>query len=384
VGQPFFILSSFASLLLAFTQSSWAQEAPAREKIRQTIRTTREVLKHGLHTHYDVNQSFHRKDCGFALVHIGGSAGDRLLPFWHGEHAMQDGKFYHRTGGSREFTAKEESTMFDGATYYSQTPKARVVLVYREGIFPVQMTPAELLYMELIGYESPRAVERVPTLRGIGNPHPFDLLDVLSDDSYSIRFAEPMSDIKIIVLEKPGVERIWLDEDRGFAVVKRQRNWNDSDVPMMMIENSEFVELADGVWLPRASEIKYYAPPKTVCSGQVAIIAKLTMRELSLSPPNSLFVPNMDGVVQAIDFTLVEGEENKYRTKHVNIVDEMVGQNLAEFVRITPESLGPNPHNSTLGILGGSRLKRWVLLANLVVVIVIAAILYLRHRKAAL
>jgi hypothetical protein len=382
--RRFLIVSMLTSFLLVSARPSWPQEVPSREKMRDVIGAMREVLKHGLHTHYEVNQSLDRKDCGSALVQIGGGAdGSQLHPYWHGEHAMKDGKFYHRTGGSREaFTAEEMATMFDGATYYSHMPKSRVVILYREAPHPPgAMTPNELLYMELIGFESPTAREPVPSLRGVGNPHPYDLLEILSDDSYSMRYADQTLQSRIVVLEKPGVERIWLDENRGFAVTKRQRNWNNSDVPMMIIENSEFVELAGGAWLPRASEIKYYGRPDTACSGMVAVTAKLTMRELSHSPPDSLFVPNVEGAIQAVDLTLVPGKSNQYRTKHVNLND-FNGENLAEFVKITPASLGPSPNNNTVGLLGGSRMRRWVLLANLVLVLVILAAIFRRRRKA--
>jgi hypothetical protein len=181
------------------------------------------------------------------------------------------------------------------------------------------------------------------------------------------------------VVEKLGVERIWLDEKLGFAVTKRERNWRDSDVPMNMIENSAFTKLGENVWLPRESQISYYPFPESTCSGQVAVTARLATRELSLTPAPSLFAPNLEGIVQAHDMTMLD--DNRMTIKFVNI-HNFDGEKLTEYLRTAPESLVPNPNNGVGGPLAGGRWKKWFLLVNLIAGCVIAFVIYLRRKAA--
>jgi len=368
-----------ASVIAGVSEVACSQEVPLASAIHAEVSASRKILERGFHAEYEVSQRFSRKDCGFAFVHVGGSmAGDRLLPYWRSMHATKDARYFHRsTTDKAGFGPEDRTSVSDGENHYSVSPSVKLVSVHREGR-PHETRPVEELYMELIGFETSRW-EFLPSLRGHGNPHPFDLLQVLGDRGYSVQYEESSAGNRsqVVVLEKPGVERIWLDQKRGFVITKRERKWNNSDVTMTLIENSAFVELAENVWLPQSSRIDYYAPADSPCAGDVAVTAELSILKLSLDPPESLFYPDLDGIVQVHDIT--HGPDGSMDLKQFN-PKGVDGSQLTEYLKSAPEMLGANPNNKIGGARRPGGWRRIVLLINLLGLFIVVLVLWVRKK----
>jgi len=96
---------------------------------------------------------------------------------------------------------------------------------------------------------------------------------------------------RCIVVERPERDIIWLDTDKGFALVKRrfavqENKWG------WQVENSEFFELMPGLWMPRIGRVERYhsdkSPPAmrgTVRSIEISKLIEARFTEL----PDSFF-----------------------------------------------------------------------------------------------
>lgn len=58
---------------------------------------------------------------------------------------------------------------------------------------------------------------------------------------------ETVGEHRCVVIEIPGRDKLWLDVDRGCAVIRRERQWEGK---WTIYENSDFREFGDCIWLP--------------------------------------------------------------------------------------------------------------------------------------
>lgn len=61
------------------------------------------------------------------------------------------------------------------------------------------------------------------------------------------------------VLEYPGMDKIWLDPARAYAVRRRIYHWGPGEPRRFEIVNSDFKEFLPGLWLPQAQVVEQYA-----------------------------------------------------------------------------------------------------------------------------
>lgn len=319
-----------------------------KEEILRDVSRGREKLMEGIHVQYSVRQAVVDETARFGIVHFGSSSdGSSLLPFWHAEHAVAGDREFHRASKQpEEYEEADRVFVYDRTYYYSLLRATQVANAYLKADhnaydLPLDASPVEELYWELIGIRSRSAGKgngRV-TLAGNNNV-PFDLLDVLKDDSYVLKSNSDVSDGELIEIECAGVDKISLNAAFGFAITKRDRNWADSDKPMMKLENSDFEQVADNAWIPRKSEITYFPKPDNDRAGSEAVVAKLTVDLISRNPPDSLFVPDVTQIIQVMDLT--HHADGKVSVKPV-FINELAGKNLSDFLQTARRSVGPAP-----------------------------------------
>src|SRR6185503_4163242 len=77
------------------------------------------------------------------------------------------------------------------------------------------------------------------------------LLDLIRDPKYTVlQKEEEVFDSSCVVVDCPGLERLWLDPNKGMAV--RRRTWMDpgSSNERLSLEVEDLVSVAPGLWLP--------------------------------------------------------------------------------------------------------------------------------------
>lgn len=332
-------------LALHFAQLGLAQES--RNEISQRVRFVREQLNRGLHVQYSVNQAVADPKIRYGLVHFGSSSdGSSLIPFWHAEHAMAGSREFHRSSSaSTGYKDSDRILVFDEHYFFSLLPLTQVVGAYKKslhdvGDLPLDASPVEELYWELIGFQSRSGKKRITVS---GSTQAYDILTVLADGSYAIEAGKNASSEPTVILTKPGVERIELDPKYDYAMIHRERNWDSSDTLKIVLSNSKF-ELVDGkVWLPKESVINYYPEPENEFAGSVAVKSTLSADQISLNPPEKLLIPDLTGMIQVMD--LHHQSDGKVAIKPVFIKD-LDGSKLSEFLKEAPRGIGPNPYKS--------------------------------------
>lgn len=366
-------------LIAALHTSHFGNASESRDEIIQSVLAVRERLQGGLHVQYSVRQAVTDPRIGYGFVHFGGSAdGSALFPFWHAEHAMAGSREYHRSSSDPAgFLDTDRTIVIDDKYYYGLVPATRVVDAYEKSVhelasLPLAAAPVEELYWELIGYQS-RSHKRRTTIGDADRSRPYDLLAVLADGSYVIETSKDAVSNNIVILSKPGVERIELDPRYDYAITRRERNWNSVDTLKIAFSNSKFEHVDGKVWLPKESEINYYPKPENSYAGSIAVIATMTVDRLSLTPPESLLTPDLGGMIQVMD--LKHKNDGKVEVKPV-FINELDGSKLSSFLKDAPRGVGPNPYKASTVRTNGSRV-----FAIVAVVLVVAATLLILVRR---
>lgn len=149
------------------------------------------------------------------------------------------------------------------------------------------LLPEEELYRELIGFESAR--QEIGITFKLDSSFPYDMLEVIRNADYRISSAPTKKLGKdLLVVEREGCERIFIDPALGFAIVRRERNWNAGLPLRVVIDNSNFRMLDSKLWLPTKSHIQYFGKPDS-SPGKVIIEADLSVEHISLTSPDALF-----------------------------------------------------------------------------------------------
>lgn len=93
-------------------------------------------------------------------------------------------------------------------------------------------------------------------------PWPFALVQALESGRYSIASPDvDVNGIRCVLLEWPGVDKIWLAHELGYAVVQREWNWGVDEPLMMRYVNSDFKQVVEGLWLPMTAVRQAFADP---------------------------------------------------------------------------------------------------------------------------
>lgn len=173
-------------------------------------------------------------------------------------------------------------------------------------------------YMEAIGsfhydgrYLNPWIFEAVGTPAA-----KFSLPEALSDDCYRLMpQRQTVGDSRCVLVVCGNRDKVWLNEDRGFAVAKREWNWVGTDAIMLRMTNSRFAEPLPGLWLPKRVSYELWAKPAD-WNGQKNLqmmvstcdVAKLTVNEVA----DDLFAISVPAGTDVLDASLSEKSESGY------------------------------------------------------------------------
>jgi hypothetical protein len=83
--------------------------------------------------------------------------------------------------------------------------------------------------------------------------------------------------------------------------VRRERRWGPGKSLSSVIENSDFQDLGQDVWLPRKADVQYYSG-EAYAVDKVIVNAVLTVDRLSLHSPDELFHVDLTPGTYVIDY----------------------------------------------------------------------------------
>ena len=127
-------------------------------------------------------------------------------------------------------------------------------------------------------------------LRG-NSPAPFRLDVALGTGQYHIVETEiPEGAPQYVVLEREGMDKVWLDQERGYAVVRREWRWGVGKPLRARIQNADFREDLPGVWLPRDIQIEYFCVP-TIFPDAVCLTVTLSVENIEIAPDRDSLPP---------------------------------------------------------------------------------------------
>lgn len=143
---------------------------------------------------------------------------------------------------------------------------------------------------DLLGVTLP--VKKKAMSRTVPTPleEPYDLDAVLSSNLYSLVGNETVEGENCTVIQREGLDRIWLSIPKNYVVVKREWRWNIGGPMKRRIFNRDFRQIANGVWLPFSSSMEVFSLPGTG-EKRVAIL-KSEVTSASNAFPDSEFEPD--------------------------------------------------------------------------------------------
>lgn len=172
------------------------------------------------------------------------------------------------------------------------------------------------------------------------------------------------------VVEWPGMDRIWIDPARGFAVPRREYTWGQGKPLRYAIRNHDYREVKPGLWLPfREVEDRYASiiSEKESVWGKIAATTEYHLIEVEFNNvPESLFEVRLPPGTQVADMI----RDFRYTVSGQNDTDPFT----AEIEKARREGAG---------IVPPKRTRLWMILAaNALVAVAIVSFWALRRIRS--
>ncbi len=150
------------------------------------------------------------------------------------------------------------------------------------------------LFIDAIGLGSVDP-NRDSWLRGDG-PFPFRLDAALGTGEYKIvESATEESVAQYIVLERQGLDKLWLDKGYSYAVARREWRWGAGKPLRVRIQNTDFREGPAGIWLPRDIRTEFFCTPETG-PDTLCLTVNVSVEKIEIAP-NKDYLPSYHGLL---------------------------------------------------------------------------------------
>jgi hypothetical protein len=286
--------------IFAFVQAGSGQPENDSERIRQiaTVISDRfdNVANKGQRVQVFWQSEVHHQDPAIS---------DKWLPRESGSGRVMSRARYEllsRQGASKWSAMEGDATewewvfAYDGENSWASTKVDQSIQLFRavrdspdpklkEGL------PLHDWFSEAIGMQ-PRT--SIPTW-GIsgGLPYPYRLDVALATGHYQIVSDNvKLRESTCIVVEREGLDRVWLDTERSYAIVQREWNWEVSKPVRIRLENEEFEEATEGLWIPRRFRLIYFGTPETRPEVE-CLTVHAVVEDYEFAPPSLSFTPNV-------------------------------------------------------------------------------------------
>ena len=224
-------------------------------------------------------------------------------------------------------------------------------------------------YGDLVGSVIPSDVGLFKRILQNSSELTFDLDQLLSQNLYSVLGEETFSGESCTIIDRPGLDRVWLAQDKSYSIVKREWRWEINGPLKRRITNRDFHDLGDGVWLPFAGEMEIYSHPTTPPERKVGVLYA-TVESASTSFSDSDFTPDFPRGTSVFDEV----------TRETSWAGFSAEENAAKSAKKALGKVKTLPPAEVLAFKNESSSWRFWF-AGISAAIVIATILYLRLRK---
>ncbi len=228
-------------------------------------------------------------------------------------------------------------------------------------------------YGDMIGFEingiSRKAARTVPS----GTDEPFDVDQLIPSGHYQLGGEDVVEGEPCVIIERPGLDRVWLALGKSYVVVKREWCWTIGGPLKRRILNQKFKQAADGVWLPFEGRMEVFGHPTTRPGQRVAIL-KATVREAQADVADAAFEPDFPRGTLVVDvangktFRFGWTEEETAAARAKANMDSGTDQAMRSMLAYKPEPWWR---------------RRWLLVSVATVLLAISALVLLRARNKA-
>jgi hypothetical protein len=111
---------------------------------------------------------------------------------------------------------------------------------------------------------------------------PFRLSEVLSNEAYDRLAEETVDGMRCIVLERPGIDKLWLAIEFENMIVKREWRWAPNGPIKRVVRCGGPVQVSTGSYLPTRVEMDIYGHPE---SRPGKIVGKLKCKATKIESP---------------------------------------------------------------------------------------------------
>jgi hypothetical protein len=154
--------------------------------------------------------------------------------------------------------------------------------------------------------------------KGLATPEvgsrPYSIPVALKRGQYRTIGMTAIEGSRCLQIEGPG-DRLWLDADHGFALRRRELDWEPNASRQLEIDAQDYAFIRDGIWIPRKIRRRHFAAPiagKPVPrEPRVSFVLQLTAFELGPFSPQHFRVQPEPGT-RVSDNTLEKGPDGKY------------------------------------------------------------------------
>jgi hypothetical protein len=144
-------------------------------------------------------------------------------------------------------------------------------------------------YLDMIGFPcDPLGKERT-TAGDSGEPYRLDAL--IPSGKYQLDGEEAVDGLACVILSRPGLDKLWLAKDHGWAIVRREWRWSVDGPLKRRIDNRDFREVAPGAWLPFKATMEIYGHPTTRPDRRVGVL-RASVDHTEADIPDSWFEPD--------------------------------------------------------------------------------------------
>jgi hypothetical protein len=93
---------------------------------------------------------------------------------------------------------------------------------------------------------------------------PFQLDGLIPTGLYRLAgVTESIAGEECVLLERRGLDRLWLARNKAWAIVRREWNWTIGGSLKRRVDNRDFREIAPGLWLPWSGSMEVFGHPAT-------------------------------------------------------------------------------------------------------------------------
>ena len=332
----------FISVLLAalltctaagtYLATSRGTDAPAVQDIAAQLKRQYDSLQ-SLHVKWRTTVDNPGQGVGFFATSLDEFAvsGKRQYRHWRAVESDQD--FNQDLEKSLQVAYRDWRFLYDGQRFYGQgvhyAPPKKPVDTNAAVFFGENHRDFErngrALYMECIGspyYDGGHlgpwlGLASLGKIKGYVAQRHFSILTIFQGGDYRVREAkETVGGADCWVVEDAGQDKLWLDPARSYALVRREWNWGANRPLQFRYQNSDFKEVAAGLWLPLAAQCEaMYDPDKGPdFAGKVQLHYRITALWCQANnAPENLFQFQFTPGVLVIDGTrLGDGKQIDY------------------------------------------------------------------------